>query len=123
MAFDDSGSMLLTGGGEGVARLWPLPDGEQAAEFTYGTSWVRAVALDPSSVRVAVGCGPGEIYVRSVAHGQDVAELHGHNGRVLTIGFTADPDVLISAAADGTVRSWSLREQKQLAELCVDASL
>jgi hypothetical protein len=26
-------------------------------------------------------------------------ELHGHSGRVLMIGFTADPDVLISAAA------------------------
>jgi WD40 repeat protein/transcriptional regulator with XRE-family HTH domain len=123
MAFNDSGSLLITGGGEGVARLWRLPGGQQAAEFAFGTSWVRAVALDPSGDRVAVGCGPGEIYVRGAADGQDVAELHGHNGRVLMIGFTADPDVLISAAADGTVRSWSLREQKQLAEVRTDASL
>jgi hypothetical protein len=39
------------------------------------------------------------------------------------IGFTADPDVLISAAADGTIRSWSLTGQKQLAEVRADASL
>jgi hypothetical protein len=39
------------------------------------------------------------------------------------IGFTTDPDVLISAAADGTIRSWSLTGQKQLAEVRVDASL
>ena len=49
--------------------------------------------------------------------------MHGHSGRVLMIGFTADPDVLVSAAADGTIRSWSLTGQKQLAEIRVDASL
>jgi WD40 repeat protein len=77
----------------------------------------------PSIRSGAVGCGPGEIYVHAVADDQDVAELHGHSGRVLMIGFTADPDVLISAAADGTIRSWSRREQKQLAEVRADASL
>ena len=55
--------------------------------------------------------------------GQDLAELHGHSGRVLMAGFTTDPDVLVSAAADGTIRSWSLAGQKQLAEIRVDASL
>lgn len=39
------------------------------------------------------------------------------------IGFTADPDVLVSAAADGTIRAWSLSGHKHLAEVRVDASL
>jgi WD40 repeat protein len=123
MAFDSSGSLLLTGGGDGMARLWRFPGGEKIGEFAYGTSWVRAVALDASGDRIAVGCGPGDIYVHSIPDGQDVAELHGHGGRVLMIGFTADPDVLVSAAADGTIRAWSLTGQKQLAEVRVDASL
>jgi WD40 repeat protein len=123
MAFDDSGSLLLTGGGDGMARLWRFPDGEQAEEFAHGTSWVRAIALDASGDKIAVGCGPGDIYVHDIADGWEATELHGHSGRVLMIGFTADPDVLISAAADGTIRSWSLTGQKQLAEVRVDASL
>jgi WD40 repeat protein len=123
MAFDASGSLLLTGGGDGRARLWRFPDGEKIAEFAHETSWVRAVALDSSGTRIALGCGPGVIYVHDIAGGQDVAELHGHGGRVLMIGFTTDPDVLVSAAADGTIRSWSLSGQKQLAEVRVDASL
>lgn len=106
-----------------MARLWRLPSGEQAGEFLHGASWVRTVALDAAVGRVALGCGPGEIYVHDIAGGQDVGELHGHTGRVLMIGFTADPDVLVSAAADGTIRTWSLAEQKQLAEVRVDASL
>ena len=123
MAFDGSGSLLLTGGGDGMARLWRFPGGEKVGEFAHGTSWVRAVALDAAGTRIALGCGPGDIYVHDVANGQDVAELHGHSGRVLMIGFTADPDVLVSAAADGTIRSWSLTGHKQLAEVRVDASL
>jgi len=123
MAFDSSGSLLLTGGGEGMARLWHFPDGENVEEFAHETSWIRAVAINSSGTRIALGCGPGVIYVHDIAGGQDVAELHGHGGRVLMIGFTADPDVLISAAADGTIRSWSLTGQKQLAEVRVDASL
>jgi len=123
MAFDGSGSLLLTGGGDGTARLWRFPDGERTGEFDHETSWVRAVALDASGDRIAVGCGPGDIYVHDVAGGQNAAELHGHSGRVLMIGFTADPDVLVSAAADGTIRSWSLTAQKQLAEVRADASL
>jgi WD40 repeat protein len=123
MAFDRGGSLLLTGGGDGMARLWRSPEGEMIAEFAHETSWVRAVALDPPGTRIALGYGPGVIYVHDVADGQDVAELHGHGGRVLMIGFTADPDVLVSAAADGTIRSWSVSGQKQLAVVRVDASL
>jgi len=123
VAFDDSGGLLLTGGGDGLARLWRLPAGDKAGEFTHGASWVRSVAIDDSGTRVALGCGPGVIYVYDVASGQVAAELHGHNGRVLMLGFCADPDALVSAAADGTIRLWSLSGQKQLAEVRVDASL
>jgi WD40 repeat protein len=123
MAFDIGGNLLLTGAGDGVVRLWRFPGGEQAGEFAHGKNWVRAVALDAPSGRIAVGCGPGVIYVHELSAGHDVTELRGHSGRVLMIGFTSDPDVIISAAADGTVRSWSLARQKQLAEIRVDASL
>ena len=123
MAFDGRGSLLLTGGGDSMARLWRFPDGEKTSEFAHETNWVRAVALDSSGTRIALGCGPGVIYVHDIVGGQDVAELHGHGGRVLMIGFTTDPDVLVSAAADGTIRSWSLSGQKQLAEVRIDASL
>ncbi len=78
MAFDDTGSLLLTGGGDGMPRLWRFPDGEKIAEFAHAASWVRAVALDASGTRIALVCGPGVIYVHGIAGGQDVAELHGH---------------------------------------------
>jgi WD40 repeat protein len=106
-----------------MVRLWRFPDREKVAEFAHETSWVRGRALDVSGTRIALGWGPGVIYVHDIADGQYVADLHGHGGRVLMIGFTAYRDVLVSAAADGIIQSWSLTGHKQLAEVRVDASL
>ncbi|WP_327276462.1 hypothetical protein OG609_34905 [Streptomyces sp. NBC_01224] len=51
------------------------------------------------------------------------SHLPGHTGRVLIAAFLDDPDHLALAAADGTVRLWSLTEQRQLAKVRVAASL
>ena len=91
--------------------------------LTCGRLEMRKGVPPRARIRIAVGCGPGNIYVHDITSNQNIAELHGHSGRVLMIGFTADPDVLVSAAADGTIRSWSLAGQKQLAEVRADASL
>ncbi|MFP3965375.1 NB-ARC domain-containing protein [Actinomadura fulvescens] len=123
LTFDATGDLLATGGGEGTARVWNIPAGEQVIEIAHTTNWVRTVALDPSGTKLAIGCGPGDIYVHDLSNGKVAAPLLGHSGRILMLGFTPDPDRIISAAADGTVRTWSISLQQQIAEVRVDASL
>jgi WD40 repeat protein len=41
----------------------------------------------------------------------------------LLLGFTDDLDRLVSGAADGTVRIWSLSHLRQIAQVRTDASL
>jgi len=41
----------------------------------------------------------------------------------LLLGFTDDLHRLVSGAADGTVRIWSLSQRQQLAQVRTDASL
>jgi WD40 repeat protein/transcriptional regulator with XRE-family HTH domain len=123
LAFDASGDLLLSGGGDGAARLWDTATKAQVAEYTCPGGWVRAVAISASGDRVAIGYGPGDISVHHRAQNKAIAELVGHNGRPLLLSFTTDPDQLISAAADGTIRSWSLSQQRQQGEVRIDASL
>ncbi len=123
MAFDPVGDLLVTGGGEGTVRLWRISADAQVGEFASPSGWVRAVTLDGPGARVAVGSGPGDIYIRDLTEHRFVAHLFGHSGRVLMLGFGPDADRLVSAAADGTIRSWSLPEQRQLAQVRADASL
>ncbi|MCQ4083989.1 hypothetical protein NGB36_26230 [Streptomyces sp. RB6PN25] len=61
--------------------------------------------------------------MRDIGSDRFIAHLAGHTGRILMLGFAEDGDGLVSAAADGTVRLWSLSEQRQTAEVRVDASL
>ncbi|MGH3922560.1 MAG: WD40 repeat domain-containing protein [Pseudonocardiaceae bacterium] len=123
IAFDDGGDLLAACGGDGVVRVWHAPTGDPVTEFANPAGWARTVAVDPPGKRLAIGSGASEIYIRDVCADEFIAHLPGHTGRVLMLGFTRNPDRLISAAADGTARIWSLSEQRQLAEVRIDASL
>lgn len=119
LAFDGAGTTLAAACGDGTARLWDAT-GSLLDEIPAVGGWSRAVALDERGTRVAVGAGTGMITVRAVATGSIVAELPGHAGRILQLGFFGDR--LLSAGADGTVRLWSLIEQQTVAQVRVDAS-
>lgn len=123
IAFDETGELLVTGGGEGTVRLWRVRDGSKTGEFADPSRWVRSIALDQPGTRIAAGAGDGLITVHDRSGSQKAPELIGHSGRVLLVSFTHDPDRLVSAAADGTVRTWSLDEGRQIAETRIDASL
>jgi WD40 repeat protein len=71
---------------------------------------------------LAVGTGTGDIHVHHLGSGQPIGHLAGHSGRVLMLGFTSDEEQLVSAAADGTARQWSLSRQEQVAQVRVDAA-
>ncbi|MGC4851872.1 NB-ARC domain-containing protein [Micromonospora sp. DT4] len=123
VAFDDAGDHLVTGGGEGIVCVWQISTDTKVCEFTNPGGWVRTVTIDDSGTRVAVGSGLGDIYIRDLTEDEFVAHLPGHSGRILMLGFASTADQIVSAAADGTVRSWSQAAQQQHAQVRVDASL
>lgn len=122
IGFNDDGQVLAACGGDGSVRVWRACDGEFVSRFTCPTGWARAVALDDQGTRAAVGAGTGDIAVRDLAGNRFTAQLSGHAGRILMLAFIGQYH-LVSAAADGTVRLWSLITQQQLAEVRVDGSL
>lgn len=123
LAFDAEGHLLAASGGDGSVHLWDARTGRHLNRFVNPGGWARSIAVDAAGAHLAVGSGTGEIHVRDVRTGQFTAHLSGHVGRVLMMAFGDDPDRLLSAAADGTVRAWSLSHQHQLAEVRVDATL
>ncbi|WP_460532869.1 NB-ARC domain-containing protein [Flindersiella endophytica] len=122
MAFQADGAALATGGGDGTLRLWDLRGGLLHELDDLG-GWARTVSLEPAGKLVAAGLGSGDISVYGTTSHESVARLAGHTGRILMLGFTPDLEHLVTAAADGTVRLWSLPDQRQLAQVRVDASL
>jgi hypothetical protein len=78
--------------------------------------------LDHQGSQIAVGAGTGDIYLYDDASAEPSITLAGHRGRVLILGFSADDASLVSAAADGTARRWTLDGQGGSAQVRVDAS-
>jgi WD40 repeat protein len=122
IGFDASGELLVTGGGDGLVRIWNAAAGTEIATFKR-TRWVRAVAIDDAGSLLAIGFGSGQIEVIDRHTGRTLVRLPGHRGRVLMLALDADHERLVSAAADGTIRTWSLATQRQERQVRVDASL
>lgn len=122
LSFDGSGELLAGCGGAGAARLWNTQAGGLVAGYPHD-GWARAIAIDVAGTRLAIGSGTGHINLRELTTDQVGGHLRGHTGRILMLAFTHDSEHLISAAADGTVRVWSLRQQRELAQVRVDATL
>lgn len=123
LTFDNEGKLLAICGGDGTVHLWDAVTGGQRRRFTNPEGWARQIAIDDTATLVAVGSGTGDIHIRDISTDRFTAHLPGHSGRVLMLSFLDDPDLLVSAAADGTVRAWSLRHSTQLAEIRLDAAL
>jgi WD40 repeat protein len=122
LAFDGNANLLAAAGGDGVVRLWQATTGQPLSDDLNVSGWARTVALDGTGARLAVGTGTGDIHVHHLGSGQLSVHLSGHDGRVLMLGFTNDADQLVSAAADGTARQWSVSRQEQIAQIRVDAA-
>lgn len=104
-------------------HTWDTSTGRQHSRFTNPGGWGRLVAIDATAARVAVGSGTGDIHIRDTTSDRFVGHLTGHAGRILMLTFIDNLDLLVSAAADGTVRAWSLHRGLQLGEIRVDAAL
>lgn len=122
LAFNGNANLLAAAGGDGVVRLWQASTGQPLSDDLDVSGWARTVALDGAGARLAVGTGTGDIHVHHLGSGLPIRHLVGHNGRVLMLGFTSHTDQLVSAAADGTARQWSLSRQEQIAQVRVDAA-
>ena len=114
-------NIVAAAGGDGVVRTWDLSTGDERATISV-PGWARAVALGHQGTRIAVGAGTGDIYLYDEASAEPSATLAGHRGRVLMLGFSVSDALLVSAAADGTVRRWSLNGSGSTAQVRVDAS-
>lgn len=122
IAFGPDGRTLVTGGADEFTRVWDVATGSSISARTSGTNWVRSVTLDRTGTRTASGLGSGDITVGALDDDGAATHLFGHTGRILAMEFVGGGR-LVSAAADGTIRLWSITGQEQLAQVRVDASL
>ncbi len=129
LAFSADERVLLTGGPEGAARFWSVP-GEVAPVAGADTAsshamWTAAgdavVTATPDAQNLVIGDGGGHVHVlpadvtpESLAAAVEEVSFVGHDAAVRLLRISADGRAAASAAADDTVRVWTLADGQPL---------
>lgn len=75
VCFNSDGSRLLTGGADGVARLWEYPSLKLCKEFKGCETEIRSVAFSPDDSQAVAAAHCGFVYVWSTETGELIRKL------------------------------------------------
>lgn len=105
--FDPVRPRLLTGGADGVARLWDQQTGKLLASFGSFDGEINVARFSPDGAQLVLG-SDAHVVLRNMA---DESEwpLVGHTKRVWDATFNHDGTRLVTASEDQTARVWDNR--------------
>jgi len=110
------GRTLVVGGEASTLSIWDLaaPTPRIKAELTSGAPACYALAISPDSKVCFSCCSDGNIAVWDLHNQTLVRQFQGHTDGASCIDISADGTKLWTGGLDNTVRSWDLREGRQL---------
>ncbi len=101
------GNALVSGGEDGIVRIWDLAEARPVRQRRGHTGWVYAVAISPDGRTIASAGDDATIRLWRLDTGESTGILSGHLRRVRSLVFAADGR-LISGAEDGLVCLWDI---------------
>ncbi|MEM8885043.1 MAG: protein kinase, partial [Planctomycetota bacterium] len=109
LAFQPGGTLLASGGYDGVIRLWDADSGDRRGELKGHIDRVYALAFHPDGTRLASGSNDTTIRIWDPARRMEVLELRGHRSYIYALDFHPEGHTLASASGDNTIRLWRTR--------------
>jgi hypothetical protein len=91
----------------GTIQVWDLTTGKEIARQLVGES-PECFDIAPHEPIAAIGLTSGDVVIWDYAAGIEKSRLRGHSEPVTAVIFSPAGERLITAAADGTLRLWSV---------------
>lgn len=114
VAFDLSGSRIVTASHDQTARVWDTDTGEQICKMVGHGDWVKSAAFDPSGLRIVTASHDGTARVWNADTGEQLNKLGGHRGWVSSAAFDSDGRRIVTSSYDGTTRTWNSISGEQI---------
>ena len=115
VAFSRDGSLLVTAGADGVARVWGADDGRLRQSFAHGAPLTSA-AFDRAATRVVTGGADGIARVFDRTGGVPRPLRHG-GGAVTAVTFSPDGHLVATAGVNLEGRVWRAGTGKLVGKL------
>jgi WD40 repeat protein len=103
-----SDGLLLTGGTDGIARLWDSR-GNLLRTFAGHRRAVTAVAISPDGSLIATASKDGTARLWNAKTGSPLRILAGHKAGLTSVAFSPDGKDVVTASEDHDARFWDLR--------------
>ena len=106
LAFSPDGHQIVSGGQDGMLRLWDAASGQPVRVKEGNQGSVQSVAFTSDGHQIASGGSDGTLRLWDAASGQAVRVLAGHELGVNSMAFSPDGRQIASGGDDGTLRLW-----------------
>ncbi len=113
VVFSPDGAYIVTGGRDGVIRVWRKDDGVLLRELEGHSGWVYSVAFHDG--QIASGSDDKTVRVWEAESGRCLKTLEGHSGWVYSVAF--HDGQIASGSYDKTVRVWEAESGRCLKTL------
>jgi hypothetical protein len=114
VAVTPDGQQIVTGGGDGTAKLWDAASGELRCTLKGHTGSILSGAVTPDGRRVVTGSEDGTTRLWDAISGRELLVLNGHGGSVWAVAVTPGGRRLVTGSDDGIVRIWEAASSEQI---------
>ena len=109
LTFSLDGVFLVSGSRDQTVKLWDVQTGRVVKTFSGHTESVESVSISPDCATIASGSMDNTICLWNVLAGDCFCVINEHNNDVNSVSFSpTNPQLLISASWDNTVRQWDI---------------
>jgi WD40 repeat protein len=113
LACSPDNSTLISGGDDGVVRVWSLATGTSILELRGHSESVEAVTFGSSGKTAISGSRDRTLCLWNLETGLPLQVLKGHSGFVRAVAFSSSTGGVISGSTDRTIRHWNLKSHSE----------
>jgi WD40 repeat protein len=99
---------FVAAGGDGILSLWRTTDYSLGLKIALSDASLRALALRPDGLQLAVGSSDNGIYLLSLPDFKITRKLEGHENSVFTLCYSPDGRYLLSGSRDAHLMVWDV---------------